>query len=93
MSDVNRMRVLIVFQLTAVALAGLGSRSWGPDRVAPRWVEPAGATAFVWFEASLFVFLVLLLRSSISGSRRWILIGVECAIVWAAFLVALPSVQ
>ncbi|WP_165245137.1 hypothetical protein [Paludisphaera soli] len=93
MSDVNRMRLLIVFQLAAVAVTGFGFRSWEYGGDVARWAEPAAVLAFLAFGASLVGFLVLLAGSSIAGPRRWLLVAVEGLIVWAGFLASLPGVQ
>ncbi len=58
-----------------------------------QWAEPAAALAFLAFGASLVGFLMLLAGTSIAGPRRWLLVGVEVAIVGAGLLAALPGYQ
>ncbi len=91
------LRMLVILQIACIAFLAAAFRE-GPHAVLPRrWALPAMYLAAVllypvWFGFPMLVYRVVG-RSNLPPWKRWIIAGVEVALVYAVFLALWPAVS
>ncbi|APW59350.1 hypothetical protein [Paludisphaera borealis] len=92
-----KLRALVFLQIACIVFLGAAIRE-GPNAVfSGRWDEAAKRLAViiylpVWIGIPILVCRALN-RSGLPAWKRWIIAGIEAALVYATMLAMLPAVQ